>query len=425
MAKDFECFSLGEMETAEAVFAGEYSVPMARAPSVVLDIGANIGAFSRWAADKWPGCQIHAYEPQEEAAAWFRKNLGKEAILHEVALRSFTGIDNLRIGKNNTCQSGFVPQKWQSDRTVAVNCDAASTAPAADFIKIDTEGCELEILKGLDLSNAQAIAVEFHSEHDNQEITQFLTGNGFYLHQRFPTLMGCGIAKFTRGVIKNRSFIAIPIYGEVHPWFMVCLQRLMDCKSLDCLVRYQIGDSLVTRARNTLTADFLQTNCDQLLFIDSDLIFSIDHVRRVLDHPHDVVGGCYPKKKAGEVEWVLNLLDEGGTVADPGGLQRVKYVGTGFMKVRRSVFDTLSPKCQQYANDNWPHRKERDFWKVGVYNFKDGTSRYLSEDWYFCQDWGDCGGKVFADTATVLKHIGTVAYPVGGAVHVEHTEATD
>ena len=45
------------------IFDGEYNVNYAHPSPVILDIGANIGGFSRWATHRWAGCEIHCYEP--------------------------------------------------------------------------------------------------------------------------------------------------------------------------------------------------------------------------------------------------------------------------------------------------------------------------------------------------------------------------
>ena len=41
-----------------------------------------------------------------------------------------------------------------------------------------------------------------------------------------------------------------------------------------------------------------------------------------------------------------------------------------------------------------------------------GKRRYLTEDWWFCQSWIDCGGKVFGDARVVLQHIGQITFPL-------------
>jgi hypothetical protein len=72
-------FTVDPMHAAD-VLAGSYDIPFnPEKPPVILDIGANIGAFTSWAAKRWPGCVIHAYEPHP----------GNYAMLEETRWRSW------------------------------------------------------------------------------------------------------------------------------------------------------------------------------------------------------------------------------------------------------------------------------------------------------------------------------------------------
>ena len=56
--------------------------------------------------------------------------------------------------------------------------------------------------------------------------------------------------------------------------------------------------SLVTRARNTIVAAFLDLPAEtHLMFIDADIGFGVDQVQRMLNFNEDVVAGMYPLKK--------------------------------------------------------------------------------------------------------------------------------
>jgi hypothetical protein len=37
-------------------------------------------------------------------------------------------------------------------------------------------------------------------------------------------------------------------------------------------------------------------------------------------------------------------------------------------------------------------------------------NRYYSEDWTFCENWRDIGGKVWVDKRVLLKHTGTYVF---------------
>lgn len=210
----------------------------------------------------------------------------------------------------------------------------------------------------------------------------------------------------------KKVFIALPIYGGGFPQFWACIMRLQAAPPVNMAIQMALGDSLVSRARNHLTAEFLATDCTHLLFIDSDLVFSGEHIARLLGHGVDVVAGFYPKKSEGSLEWVCNR----GEIIEPaeGGLQEMRYMGTGFMLVARTVFEQMisaHPEIAFQRDDN-PEMTQWDLWPVGVYHYPDGRARHLSEDWYFCQRWLDLGGKVYGDTKVVLKHIGQASYPL-------------
>ena len=151
-----------------------------------------------------------------------------------------------------------------------------------------------------------------------------------------------------------------------------------------------------------------------MLQIDCDLIFSSDHVARIISHNVPVVGGMYALKQQGPLAWCVNTLPN-QPPANENGLQPVRYVGTGFICVQRHVFDKMKSAHPEsnYRADYGGRHPEFDYWPMGVYRSGPlDEGRYLSEDWYFCQRWLDLGGTVYADCGTVLKHIGPAIFPL-------------
>jgi len=166
-------------------------VPNLPKQPIILDIGANVGAFSVYAQAAY-GCDaIHAYEPNPDAFRLLVDNLKTHAlpaVVHNLAVRREPGECKLYLGKHNLGESSVHCGKEQSDEYVTVECVAASTLPAAHIIKIDTEGCEVEILCGLDLSLCQILMYEWHSEEDRRTLTAYLEPNFqlFSGYQRNP-----------------------------------------------------------------------------------------------------------------------------------------------------------------------------------------------------------------------------------------------
>ena len=53
---------------------------------------------------------------------------------------------------------------------------------------------------------------------------------------------------------------------------------------------------------------------------------------------------------------------------------------------------------------------EIDTLSKNILEDKNGTKRYLSEDFYFCALWQQCGGEIWTDITSELKHIGIKTY---------------
>ena len=216
------------------------------------------------------------------------------------------------------------------------------------------------------------------------------------------------------GKQQNKVFIGVPVYGAVDIHFFDALLKFIGAsKDFNHSLNYVCGDSLVSRARNTLTMDFLKSDCTHLLFIDSDLVFSLEQIQRIISHGEDIVGGFYPKKKDGPCELVYNPLIPAATM-DARRLTEVRYIGTGFMCIARRVFEKMIEELgdELIFKVDTKEKVGFDFWPVGVYKYADGARRYLSEDWYFCQRAIDLGFKIYGDNGIALKHSGNAVYPL-------------
>ena len=121
-------------------------------------------------------------------------------------------------------------------------------------------------------------------------------------------------------------FVATPCFGGlVTTGYMMSIVKLMQYAgqhkfsvSLNLLGR----DSLITRARNTLVAQFMTVpQATHLMFIDADIGFEPELVHRMLAFDEDVVGGMYPAKA---LNW--NPPDK-IAYSEPPNLATLNYVG--------------------------------------------------------------------------------------------------
>jgi len=224
----------------------------------------------------------------------------------------------------------------------------------------------------------------------------------------------------------TRVHICMPCYGGMltESTFMSYIKWANTCRQLgiDWTMETMTNESLISRARNTLVAKFLNNpDSTHLMFIDADIGWEPWHLLAMLDRQVDVIGGLYPMKTL-PVKWVVNGFD--GAEEGPNGLQEVSKTGTGFMLVKRDVFDKLNahPAVKPFNNDiGLP--KELDKHLKTYYDTAVRENRYYSEDWTFCENWRDLGGKIWVDKRILLRHTGTYVFdfaaqePLYNALH--------
>jgi FkbM family methyltransferase len=164
--------------------------PLPIEPKLVLDIGANIGAFIHRAMKQWPDAQYIACEPMPFNVAELRMNFGAtRCYIVSAAIRAETGVDEIFIG-DQFVSGGFRQLGRETAKSITVECLAANRLPSCDLVKIDTEGCEVEIVRNLDLSKTQAVVLEYHSAADRETLREFLSQGFELLGETTPGTVG-------------------------------------------------------------------------------------------------------------------------------------------------------------------------------------------------------------------------------------------
>ena len=211
----------------------------------------------------------------------------------------------------------------------------------------------------------------------------------------------------------TRVHICMPCYGGMltEQTFMSFVKWGNACRQLgiDWTVETMTNESLISRARNTLTAKFLHTKeSTHLMFIDADIGWEPWHLLVMLDRQKDVIGGLYPMKSL-PVKWCVNGIP--GQEEGVDNLVEVTKTGTGFMLIKRDVFEKLDahPAVKPFANDIGLPRELDPYMKT-YFDTAVREGRYYSEDWTFCENWRDIGGQVFIDKRVLLRHTGTYVF---------------
>tara|TARA_E500000318_G_scaffold111424_1_gene129969 strand:+ start:485 stop:1237 length:753 start_codon:yes stop_codon:yes gene_type:complete len=234
---------------------------------------------------------------------------------------------------------------------------------------------------------------------------------------------------------KVNLFVATPCYGSMltEDYFHSILDLQNFCREEQIGLNIQtLGqESLVTRARNTLVANFLDNESfTHLLFIDADIGFEATSLKRFLEYDQEVLCAPYPMKL---ISWdmIPKLIEEGkdyrnlchpyvlnfsnkGDIQIKKGFAEVLDAATGFMLIKRSCFTKMKEAYPElkYTTDQIINNKE--FKSENTYLFfdtmKDDDGRYLSEDYAFSRRWQKIGGKIYADIGSKITHFGSYRY---------------
>ncbi len=214
----------------------------------------------------------------------------------------------------------------------------------------------------------------------------------------------------------TRVHICMPCYGGMmtEQTFMSFIKWGNTCRQLgiDWTVETMTNESLISRARNTLTAKFLNTpESTHLMFIDADIGWEPWHLLVMINARKDVIGGLYPMKSL-PVKWCVNGIPgkENGTPEEP-NIVEVSKTGTGFLLIKRDVFEKLDqhPATRHFNNDIGLPEELNKYMKT-YFDTAVRENRYYSEDWTFCENWRDLGGQVFVDKRVLLRHVGTYVF---------------
>lgn len=152
-------------------------------PSVLLDIGANIGYYTvQMARLAGPEARVHAFEPMSIQGAVLEENLRLNRLTNVVVNASVVsdtvGVQRIYFSSpENTGQSSVArPSGYHEDRpstTVDAYCQSQGIE-TVDLVKIDVEGHEFHVLRGMERLLSEGRVTRVAAEMDEE----LLTANG-------------------------------------------------------------------------------------------------------------------------------------------------------------------------------------------------------------------------------------------------------
>ncbi|HEY9305001.1 MAG TPA: hypothetical protein VIO95_11990 [Mycobacterium sp.] len=225
-------------------------------------------------------------------------------------------------------------------------------------------------------------------------------------------------------------FIATPMYGGMataaYTSSLAQTPSIFMSNGLGLTYMYRVNDSVVANARNNLAHQFIESQATHLMWIDADIGFNPMDIVSMVYADKDIVCGIYPKK---EIEWkrvaqavkdgvpperlsdhvgsfVVNLI--GGTAGQDyeisDELFEIGGGGTGFMLIKRGVFEALSADVPGYVQEDITIKQ---FYASSI---DPESGMLMTEDYHFCKLARNGGFKIFAAPWVHLSHTGTYVF---------------
>jgi len=224
--------------------------------------------------------------------------------------------------------------------------------------------------------------------------------------------------------------VGTPMYGGMctseYTQSLLSLKEACVQHGIEMTCIFLGNESLIQRGRNSIAHHFLSIpNATHLMFIDADQKFVANDIAKMIKADKGIIGGAVPMKginwervrkgvrdnyfDLSKLTGIFNINElPGHKMTSPEKPFQVKHVGTGFMLIRRDVFEILEPHTGFYTNGGQsiqPGEKVRDFFRVEV---RDGE--LLSEDYFFCSEYRKHGGTVWVAPWCQLGHFGSYLF---------------
>ncbi len=199
----------------EVYQGNEYGVPADMRGMLVMDLGANIGTFSRLCTER--GASVYAVEPSTTNCKVLWQNMEGQPrfVLAQCAAMPREGRVILNDCGNPTSYS-VLKASWDNERTgeevggrtlpsLAAECLAMFDAERIDLCKMDVEGSEYILIPAYDFAPIDELVIEFHGdfvtyyEDEAEKCRKRLCELGFRELEWREIHPDCGWIRFYRG----------------------------------------------------------------------------------------------------------------------------------------------------------------------------------------------------------------------------------
>lgn len=191
-------FGTSDLHTFGQVFSdGEYEFETRRPPTTIIDAGANIGLAAVVFARRFPSATIVAVEPERQNFEQLQRNVSHYPNVHPVHAAVWSEEGEIVLQDEGLGEWGFTTRAVSADGSGTTVATVPATTVHAlmdrfdldtvDFLKIDIEGAEVEVLGTSDswIDRVDSLAIELHERMKPGCVAAFETATeAFPVHWR-------------------------------------------------------------------------------------------------------------------------------------------------------------------------------------------------------------------------------------------------
>ena len=172
-------------------FANEYYVP--QDSRTIVDLGANIGAFTVWALNRCPSSRFLSFEPFPATLEKLQSNINSNSLdgcveCVQMAVGGHDGIGRFESEAKKRSYCRKLVADASAAETIDVECITLTSLlgrydlEEVDCLKMDVEGAEYEIIlssSAATLRQAKIITLEYHDSDNCSVLWEKLKESGF------------------------------------------------------------------------------------------------------------------------------------------------------------------------------------------------------------------------------------------------------
>ena len=221
--------------------------------------------------------------------------------------------------------------------------------------------------------------------------------------------------------IKPKVYIATPCYDSMRVETCVSLLDTFSAlggSGIECKFK-SVKSSLVTHGRNLLTAGFLNSGFDYMLFVDADVEFKPEAVMRMLVPKKDIMVTPYRVKEDG-MKYAVKFKDPESIKILPWDIVEIEEGPAGLTLIHRRVFEGLMKSRPDLKINFDKPTQEKMNKEIGaedavdkyMYNFWDTTfnletGEWKGEDLSFCELARENRFRIYANLDSGTTHHGS------------------